>query len=77
MNGNPAYRLCRDIIARMAVEDGRRVDGRARDQLREITCETGLHPPLHGSALFQRGQTQVGISEDHGLKVCECHFQFC
>ena len=55
-------RLCRDILARMAVEDGRRVDGRAADQLREISCETGLHAPLHGSALFQRGQTQVRVT---------------
>ncbi|KAG8292454.1 Polyribonucleotide nucleotidyltransferase 1, mitochondrial [Homalodisca vitripennis] len=36
-----------------------RCDGRALDQLRAISCEVDLYKPLHGSALFQRGQTQV------------------
>lgn len=36
-----------------------RCDGRNLDELRIISCETGLYEPLHGSALFQRGQTQV------------------
>lgn len=37
----------------------KRCDGRTLDQLRPISCEVNLHEPLHGSALFQRGQTQV------------------
>ena len=36
-----------------------RVDGRDIDEVRPITCHVDTHPPLHGSALFQRGQTQV------------------
>ncbi|MEW6203499.1 MAG: polyribonucleotide nucleotidyltransferase [bacterium] len=36
-----------------------RPDGRALDQIRPITCETGLLPRTHGSSLFTRGQTQV------------------
>ncbi len=32
---------------------------RSPGDLRPISCEVNLHPPLHGSALFQRGQTQV------------------
>lgn len=36
-----------------------RCDGRNLSQLRDISCEVDLYPPLHGSALFQRGQTQV------------------
>lgn len=36
-----------------------RCDGRRMDQLRDISCEVDLYKPLHGSALFQRGQTQV------------------
>jgi polyribonucleotide nucleotidyltransferase len=51
-------RLCRQMLAKFAI-GGRRVDGRALDQLRPITCESDLHSPLHGSSLFQRGQTQV------------------
>ncbi|XP_031618625.1 polyribonucleotide nucleotidyltransferase 1, mitochondrial [Contarinia nasturtii] len=37
----------------------KRCDGRELDELRPISCEVNLHEPLHGSALFQRGQTQV------------------
>jgi len=36
-----------------------RCDGRSLIQLRDISCDVGLYKPLHGSALFQRGQTQV------------------
>lgn len=36
-----------------------RCDGRGLKQLRDINCEVDLYEPLHGSALFQRGQTQV------------------
>lgn len=34
-------------------------DGRKLEELRKISCEVDLYKPLHGSALFQRGQTQV------------------
>ncbi len=46
---------CRDLI----LKDGRRIDGRKFDEIRPITCETGLLPRPHGSALFTRGETQV------------------
>lgn len=46
-------------IFRELIFQNKRCDGRAFDQLRPITCEVNLHEPLHGSALFQRGQTQV------------------
>src|ERR1700734_29546 len=48
----------------------RRPDARAFDQVREITCETGVLPRAHGSALFTRGETQslstatLGTKED-------------
>jgi polyribonucleotide nucleotidyltransferase len=48
----------------------RRFDGRASDQLRKVTCEVGVLPRTHGSALFTRGETQalvtstLGTSED-------------
>lgn len=38
---------------------GRRVDGRGLTEVRPISCEVGLLPRTHGSALFNRGQTQV------------------
>jgi len=51
--------MCRSLVASLVLDNGRRVDGRAVDQMRELSCEADLHQPLHGSALFQRGQTQV------------------
>jgi polyribonucleotide nucleotidyltransferase len=39
--------------------EGRRADGRAPNELRKITCEVGLLPRTHGSAVFTRGETQV------------------
>jgi polyribonucleotide nucleotidyltransferase len=41
------------------VREGRRVDGRGLKDIRPITCEVGLLPRAHGSALFTRGETQA------------------
>jgi len=41
------------------MEKGERVDGRKPDEIRPITCEVGLLPRTHGSALFTRGSTQA------------------
>jgi polyribonucleotide nucleotidyltransferase len=52
-----------DIMAerlkKAVLDEGRRLDGRAFDQTRDITAEVGLFRRVHGSALFQRGDTQV------------------
>lgn len=40
-------------------KDHQRVDGRGLNDIRELSAEVGLLPRVHGSALFQRGQTQV------------------
>ena len=40
------------------VKNGNRIDGRRLDEIRDISCETGLLPRTHGSALFTRGETQ-------------------
>ncbi|XP_031327383.1 polyribonucleotide nucleotidyltransferase 1, mitochondrial isoform X1 [Photinus pyralis] len=53
--GKITRRVFRDSI----FEDERRCDGRDFDDLRNISCEVDLYKPLHGSAVFQRGQTQV------------------
>ena len=45
-------------IRRLILDDGRRADGREMNQLRPITCEVGVLPRTHGSALFTRGETQ-------------------
>jgi len=46
---------CRKLI----LDEGRRIDNRAFDEIRPITCEVGILPRPHGSALFTRGETQV------------------
>ena len=57
-------------MRRLILEEGRRADGRTVTQVRPITCEVGVLPRTHGSALFTRGQTQalatttLGTSED-------------
>jgi polyribonucleotide nucleotidyltransferase len=48
-------KICRDLI----LKEGRRIDNRRFDEIRPITCEVGLLPRPHGSALFTRGETQV------------------
>ncbi|MDR1730980.1 MAG: polyribonucleotide nucleotidyltransferase [Synergistaceae bacterium] len=47
------------IMRAIIVDEGVRVDGRAMDQLRDISCELGVLPRVHGSALFTRGETQA------------------
>ena len=41
------------------LSDGKRIDGRGPNDIREITCDVSLLPRAHGSALFTRGQTQA------------------
>ena len=46
----------------------RRPDARAFDQIRQITCEVGVLPRAHGSALFTRGETQALVTTTLGTK---------
>ncbi len=46
-------------IRRLIVEENLRLDGRNLTQIRPITCEVGVLPRTHGSALFTRGETQA------------------
>ncbi len=48
------------------LDQGERVDGRDLDTVRPITCEVGLLPRVHGTALFTRGQTQALVSATLG-----------
>lgn len=57
---NDAFnKLARDMFRSLIFETNIRCDGRALTDLRPISCSVDLFGPLHGSALFQRGQTQV------------------
>jgi polyribonucleotide nucleotidyltransferase len=51
--------LQKKLSREMITVEGRRMDGRAFDEIRPITCEVGILPRPHGSALFTRGETQV------------------
>jgi polyribonucleotide nucleotidyltransferase len=47
------------VVRGMVLDEERRIDGRDTKTIRPISCEVGLLPRCHGSALFQRGETQV------------------
>jgi polyribonucleotide nucleotidyltransferase len=50
------------------LKNHRRPDGRAFDEVRQITIETGVLPRTHGSALFTRGETQALVTVTLGTK---------
>jgi polyribonucleotide nucleotidyltransferase len=49
----------KDTIRRRIAVEKRRPDGRSTDEIRRITCEVGVIPRTHGSAVFTRGETQA------------------
>ncbi len=59
-----------EVYRNNILNKGKRADGRAPADLREVTCETGVLPRVHGSAVFSRGETQslvmttLGTSRD-------------
>jgi polyribonucleotide nucleotidyltransferase len=56
----PAIRsLTKKVVRARIVSDGIRIDGRTTDEIRPLTAEVDLFPYVHGSAMFQRGETQV------------------
>lgn len=52
-------KLEKHAMRRMIIETGERVDGRRADEIRPLYIKPGYLPRVHGSGLFQRGQTQV------------------
>jgi len=57
-----AFTSVEERIVRELILDGKRPDGRGPKDLRAIRCEVGLLPRAHGSALFQRGETQALVT---------------
>lgn len=53
------HQLYRDTVREGILAEGRRVGGRKLDEVRPLTVEVGVLPRTHGSALFQRGETQI------------------
>ena len=58
-------------VIREAALSGTRIDGRALDEVRDITIEVGLLPRAHGSALFTRGETQALVASTLGTGLDE------
>ena len=61
----------KDFVRNQIAKDGKRIDGRGLDDIREISCEVQLLPRTHGSALFTRGQTQALATTTLGTKIDE------
>ncbi len=57
--GEALYKLQKKIVRSMLLNEHKRVDGRSLMEIRPLSAEVSLLPRTHGSALFQRGQTQV------------------
>ncbi len=59
------------VFRQQVLEEGRRPDGRAFDEIRPISIEVGVLPRVHGSALFTRGETQALVTVTLGTKEDE------
>ncbi|WP_172300434.1 polyribonucleotide nucleotidyltransferase [Pseudoruegeria sp. HB172150] len=71
--GSAFKKLESSILRGDIIKGGARIDGRDKETVRPIVCETGLLPRTHGSALFTRGETQglvvttLGTGEDEQI----------
>ena len=61
-----AWNHVEERLIRRILLAGQRTDGRRPDELRPITCEVGVLPRTHGSALFTRGETQALVTATLG-----------
>ncbi|RAL23492.1 polyribonucleotide nucleotidyltransferase [Lujinxingia litoralis] len=60
--------LKKDVVRKATVKDKIRIDGRGPKDIRQITCEVGVLPMAHGSALFTRGETQALVTTTLGTE---------
>ncbi|MGM9985406.1 MAG: polyribonucleotide nucleotidyltransferase [Fibrobacter intestinalis] len=67
--------LERTTMRMMILNEGRRIDGRATTEVRPIEIQLGLLPSVHGSAVFQRGETQALVSCTLGTKADEQRYE--
>ena len=51
--------LTKEAVRELVIKDGKRTDGRGLDEVRPLHMRVGVLPRTHGSAIFQRGETQV------------------
>ncbi len=59
------------VVREYVLSQNKRIDGRAMDQIRPIMTEVGILPRVHGSALFQRGETQAVVTSTLGTSADE------
>jgi polyribonucleotide nucleotidyltransferase len=59
MLGEIFYKIQKEAVRKLILDDSKRLDGRGFSDLRPINSEVGLLPRAHGSALFTRGETQA------------------
>ena len=66
-----AYKsVTKKIVRTRVLKEGIRIDGRGKKNIRKIDCEVAVIPRVHGSAIFQRGETQIlGITTLNMLKM--------
>lgn len=68
--GNAFKSLSKNIVRRRILTDDYRIDGRRLDEIRPLSAEINVIPRVHGSALFQRGETQIlGVTTLATLKM--------
>jgi polyribonucleotide nucleotidyltransferase len=66
-----AFSWLEERIVRDLILEGKRIDGRGVKDLREIHCEVSVLPRTHGSAIFQRGETQALVTTTLGTSSDE------
>jgi len=64
-------KLEKKVVRRIVTKDRIRIDGRDMTTIRPISCEVGILPRAHGSALFTRGETQALVAATLGTSVDE------
>ena len=65
---NSIHDLEKECVREMIFKEHKRPDGRRIDEIRPLSCEVGVLPRVHGSAIFTRGQTQVMSIVTLGMK---------
>jgi polyribonucleotide nucleotidyltransferase len=62
--------LNKQLVRQRIIRDGTRIDGRGLEDIRQLSAEAGVVPRVHGSALFERGETQVlGVTTLNMLRM--------
>jgi polyribonucleotide nucleotidyltransferase len=68
--GNAFKSVQKALVRQRILRDGYRIDGRGLTDIRPLTAQINVLPRVHGSALFQRGETQImGVSTLNNLKL--------